>query len=328
MLIKLVKLFGSLTPIEPRLVRKLLPPLTTIIQTTPAMSLLYECIHTLIIGGMLGNSNSDQSIQGEEEENDYSTSYQNNRNSKNEAELASICLNKLKNFLNDSDQNLKYISLRALEKLSHFHSDLVREELNQVLKSLRDNDLSIRLRSVELITKMAFRDNLILIVESFLKCVSEEDDDEDFKEGTNQAQNSLRNLLKNQNSTSIIKSNRVKLSTEPSYKSLLIRRILYLTSFNTYSYVTDFEWLIKLLISLVRIPEVFNLDDNVDDELSIGNKLREEIIDITARVRAVRPIAIQELTKLLKDETWIREANQDQLEILGAVAWVCGEYSR
>ncbi|KAF4959900.1 hypothetical protein FGADI_1403 [Fusarium gaditjirri] len=56
MAIKLIKLFATLTPLEPRLVRKLLPPLTNIIRTTPAMSLLYECINGIIQGGILGNS--------------------------------------------------------------------------------------------------------------------------------------------------------------------------------------------------------------------------------------------------------------------------------
>lgn len=36
--------------------RKLLPPLTNIIATTPAMSLLYECINGIIQGGILGST--------------------------------------------------------------------------------------------------------------------------------------------------------------------------------------------------------------------------------------------------------------------------------
>jgi hypothetical protein len=48
-----IQQFAILTPLEPRLVRKLLPPLTSIIRTTPAMSLLYECINGIIQGGIL-----------------------------------------------------------------------------------------------------------------------------------------------------------------------------------------------------------------------------------------------------------------------------------
>ena len=47
MLIKIVKLFGSLVPEEPRLARKLLDPLATIIRNTTAKSLQYECIYTI-----------------------------------------------------------------------------------------------------------------------------------------------------------------------------------------------------------------------------------------------------------------------------------------
>lgn len=65
MLIKVVKLvslpsigpsstqFAILTPLEPRLVRKLLTPITSLISSTSAISLLYECVRTCIVGGML-----------------------------------------------------------------------------------------------------------------------------------------------------------------------------------------------------------------------------------------------------------------------------------
>lgn len=45
--------FATLTPLEPRLIKKLLPPLTNLIRTTPAMSLLYECINGIIQGGII-----------------------------------------------------------------------------------------------------------------------------------------------------------------------------------------------------------------------------------------------------------------------------------
>uniref|UniRef100_H2MR16 Adaptor related protein complex 3 subunit delta 1 n=1 Tax=Oryzias latipes TaxID=8090 RepID=H2MR16_ORYLA len=47
-LIKIIKLFGALTPLEPRLGKKLIEPLTNLIHSTSAMSLLYECVNTVI----------------------------------------------------------------------------------------------------------------------------------------------------------------------------------------------------------------------------------------------------------------------------------------
>ena len=49
-LIKIIKLFGALTPLEPRLGKKLIEPLTNLINSTSAMSLLYECINTVLAG--------------------------------------------------------------------------------------------------------------------------------------------------------------------------------------------------------------------------------------------------------------------------------------
>ena len=40
--------FAALTPLEPRLGKKLIEPLTNLIHSTSAMSLLYECINTVI----------------------------------------------------------------------------------------------------------------------------------------------------------------------------------------------------------------------------------------------------------------------------------------
>ena len=42
--------FGALTPLEPRLSKKLMEPLISLIHSTTAMSLLYECISTVIAG--------------------------------------------------------------------------------------------------------------------------------------------------------------------------------------------------------------------------------------------------------------------------------------
>lgn len=75
--IKIIKLFATLTPLEPRLVKKLLPPLTNLIKTTPAMSLLYECINGIVQGGIL------ESVEGTAEGE----------------EIARLCVGKLRGML-------------------------------------------------------------------------------------------------------------------------------------------------------------------------------------------------------------------------------------
>lgn len=65
--------------------KKLLPPLTNIIRTTPAMSLLYECINGIIQGGILGSDD----VSGTDE-------------------IATLCVNKLRGMIMiDGDPNRK-----------------------------------------------------------------------------------------------------------------------------------------------------------------------------------------------------------------------------
>ena len=69
--------------------RKLLPPLTNIIATTPAMSLLYECINGIIQGGILGNAEDSQDTD----------------------EIATLCVNKLRGMIMiNEDPNRKIYS--------------------------------------------------------------------------------------------------------------------------------------------------------------------------------------------------------------------------
>lgn len=64
--------------------RKLLPPLTEIIRTTPAMSLLYECVNGIIQGGILGSGDDDSGRE----------------------EIASLCVSKLRSMIMvDGDPN-------------------------------------------------------------------------------------------------------------------------------------------------------------------------------------------------------------------------------
>lgn len=78
--------FATLTPLEPRLIKKLLRPLMTLIQTTPAMSLLYECINGIIQGGIL--EGTDGAHEGEE--------------------VAAICVGKLRGMIaSEGDPNRK-----------------------------------------------------------------------------------------------------------------------------------------------------------------------------------------------------------------------------
>lgn len=143
MLIKIIKLFATLTPLEPRLVKKLIPPMTDLIQSTSAMSLLYECINTVISGDMLNNPNSDS--------------------------LAQLCIMKLRTFFELDDQNLKYVGLIAFTKVMESHPHMVSEHQDVVLQCIDDADVSIRMRALELVCLMPSKRTLPDIVKRLMK---------------------------------------------------------------------------------------------------------------------------------------------------------------
>lgn len=145
LLIKIIKLFGVLTPLEPRLGKKLIEPLTNLIHSTTAMSLLYECINTVVavlISISSGMSTHSASIQ--------------------------LCVQKLRILIEDSDQNLKYLGLLAMGRILLTHPKSVTVHKDLILQCLDDRDESIRLRALDLLYGMVTKKNLMEIVKKLM----------------------------------------------------------------------------------------------------------------------------------------------------------------
>ncbi|KAI9632944.1 putative delta adaptin-like subunit of the clathrin associated protein complex [Dioszegia hungarica] len=287
-LIKVVKLFAILTPLEPRLVRKLLPPITNLISSTSAISLLYECVRTCIVGGMLDPDRPESDA------------------------LARVCVEKLGGYLRGEggDQNLRYISLLAMVKITPTHPHMVAEYQEEILQSLDDPDVSIRMRALELVTAMVDRDNLQSISDQLLSHLSPTSPDP-----LPSALASLQAL-----SSSAPRETASALSLTPAYRLLLTQRLLSIVSANTYANVTDFEWVISLLVDISYVSQV-----------DVGRIVKEMLEDVVGRVRSVREFAVGVLEKVLADEE-VRErardgSSEEEAGVVQAAVWICGEHS-
>ncbi|KAF8640908.1 hypothetical protein AX17_000556 [Amanita inopinata Kibby_2008] len=283
MLIKIVKIFGSLSPYEPRLVKKLQSPITELISTTPAISLLYECVHTCIIGGMLQGPNGDS--------------------------LAKLCVSKLAAFIQDPDQNLKYIALLAMAKIVPSHPHLVTDYQDTLLASLNDQDISIRMRALDLVSAMVNRDNLQSIVQEVISHLVPQ------ASRRPSATQSLTQSINTPSLTEPIAS--IAPNQSSAYRLVLSQRILSICSQNTYDNVTNFEWYLSVLVDLAHIARV-----------DIGAEIRDQLVDVTGRVRASRRYAVKLMHTLLTDDGLIQTIKDEGScsEILWAAAWICGEY--
>ncbi|KAJ6469611.1 Adaptor protein complex AP-3 delta subunit [Mycena vitilis] len=285
MLIKIIKLFGSLSPYEPRLVRKLQPPITELISTTPAISLLYECVHTCIIGGMLQGPSGDS--------------------------LARMCVSKLAAFIEDADQNLKYIALLALVKIVPSHPHLVAEYQDTILASVNDQDISIRMRALDLVSAMVSPNSLQSIVQQVLSHLVPDTSSSTMPTA---AQSLAQHAVP---ASPTATKPPISPTQSPAYRLVLSQRILTICSQSMYENVTNFEWYLSVLVDLAHVA-------NVD----VGPQIRDQLVDVVGRVKGVRRYAVKLMYTLLCDDTMLHNARDEGScsEVLWAAAWICGEY--
>ncbi|KAI9454892.1 Adaptor protein complex AP-3 delta subunit [Lactarius psammicola] len=279
MLIKLIKLFGFLSPHEPRLVKKLQPPITELISTTPAISLLYECVHTCIVGGMLLRSSGD--------------------------ELAELCVTKLAAFLQDPDQN-------PLAKIVPTHRHLVAEYQDMIFSSVGDQDLSLRMRALDLLSAMVTKDNLQSIVQQLLSYLVRPDSTPFPAAASSLAVAITSPPSEGEGST-------LPPAQLSSYRLTLVQRLLAMCSHDTYDNIVDFQWYLSVLLDLTYVASV-----------NVGEQIRDQLVDIVARVKAVKRWAVELMTRLLRDDTFLANSQEEGScsEVLWAAAWICGENSR
>ncbi|XXH00285.1 hypothetical protein Hte_006627 [Hypoxylon texense] len=315
MAIKLIKLFATLTPLEPRLVRKLLPPLTEIIQTTPAMSLLYECISGIIQGGILG---SGEDADGREE-------------------IASLCVNKLRGMIMvDGDPNLKYVALLAFNKIVVTHPWLVAQQEDVILECIDSADISIRIKALDLVQGMVSNDNLVSIVSRLmrqLKLFSSGDSNAANHRGGSPGDSDEDDLEKT------IDSNPKPSNQAPplpdDYRIDVINRILNMCSQNNYGHLVDFEWYIDILTQLARtapLPRPISDIDSLSlsgksNEGDISERIGDELRNITVKVQALRPACVRAAEAIMSQLN--SDAPLRHYIVSGAlkpVSWIIGEF--
>ncbi|KAG9785596.1 Adaptor protein complex AP-3 delta subunit, partial [Aureobasidium melanogenum] len=309
--IKIIKLFAVLTPLEPRLVKKLVRPLTKLIQETTAMSLLYECISGIIQGGILDMADSGVDVE----------------------EVADLCISKLRGMIVlDGDPNLKYVALLAFNKIVGSHPALVSMQQDVIMACLDDPDISIKMQALELVSGMVNSDSLQGVVDRLMKQLANSPSaNADVSNGhSEEGQTDMEQRL--------IPDKRGSENTPLSddYRAEIISRILAMGSHNTYANITDFEWYIEILVHLVRhlpaeqnnaFPSRTALED---DNTSLGAQVGAQLVDIAVRVKELRPETTQaaETLVLLSNRVIAYPRHgSGQNQVLRSAAWICGEFA-
>lgn len=317
MAIKIIKLFSQLTPLEPRLVRKLLPPLTSIIKTTPAMSLLYECINGIIQGGIM-------EVAAGTTEGD---------------EVARLCVSKLRAMLVvQGDPNLRYVALLAFAKITASHADLVADHQDVILECIDDADISIRTRALDLVVDMVNANNLQMVVERLLKQLKTAGKQSPVSEPVNEraAHEGVIPMADDDDEETARPVKKDQKSDQPpplpeDYRQSVIERILEMCSKDGYVNMDDFEWYITVLVDLVKQCPSVTLGGSFGcPKQSMADAIGDELRNVAVRVKGVRPeaaAAAQSLLLLDNRDEHFGQTTESAQNVLAAAAFIAGEYS-
>ncbi|CBF74291.1 putative AP-3 complex subunit delta [Aspergillus nidulans FGSC A4] len=312
MSIKIIKLFATLTPLEPRLVRKLIRPLINIVQTTTAMSLLYECINGIIQGGIL------------EGEGALEDSH----------EIADLCVSKLRGMVvTDFDPNLKYVALLAFSRIVVSHPHLISMHQDVIMNCLEDADISIRLQALELAARMVTGDTLQPVVERLIGQL--EEPQHTFPKGDASDAGDVA-VLANHVGRRELGKHPAYFPISDEYRVEILHRVLDICSHDNYSRLTDFEWYVSVLIRLVKhlptrveehtVSQGFESSSRDDAASRIGLEMR----NIAVRVKNVRMEATRAAEFLLlvdNRQSVFANVSLAYNGVLGPLAWVVGEYA-
>ncbi|XVF12293.1 hypothetical protein REPUB_Repub08aG0103400 [Reevesia pubescens] len=129
-LIKVLKIFAKLAPLEPRLAKRVVEPICDHMRRTGAKSLLFECVRTVVTS----LTEYDSAVR--------------------------LAVGKVREFLVDEDPNLKYLGLQALSIVALKHLWAVSENKEVVIKSLSDADPNIKIESLRLVMAMVSQHNV------------------------------------------------------------------------------------------------------------------------------------------------------------------------
>ncbi|KAK1760638.1 adaptin N terminal region-domain-containing protein [Echria macrotheca] len=316
MAIKLIKLFATLTPLEPRLVRKLLPPLTDLIRTTPAMSLLYECINGIIQGGILGDGEN------------FSAS----------EEIATLCVSKLRGMVSaTSDPNLKYVALLAFNKIVVTHPSLVAQQEDVILECIDSEDITIRIKALDLVQGMVSSDNLVSIVSRLMRQLKTSSSVLEQQNGSQMADEETDSSDETSAAHRKQKSQDQPPPLPQDYTMDVIGRILYMCSHDNYTSLLDFDWYLDVLTQLIRIAPAPRSKDPTDSfspvrqTVDISEKIGNEIRNIAVKVKAMRPAAIQAadliVHRLYRQTAESASSYPVTSGALKPVAYLVGEYA-
>ena len=229
---------------------------------------------------------------------------------------------------------MKYVALLAFNKIVTSHPQLVAQHQDVILACIEDPDISIRLQALQLGSGMITSDNLHTIVDLLIKQLHEARRPEDGETELIQLKSIEPVAIPDDSDSDEVSQqktqrSRAAQSLPTEYRAAMIRQILEMCSRDTYTNITDFDWYVDTLVSLVSLLPSQNGDVSSSNEIAaaVGAELRT----IAVRVASARSYTVSAAHILLLNReslSAISGSGISSLEVLEYAAWIVGEYSR
>ncbi|ONH76799.1 AP-3 complex subunit delta [Pichia kudriavzevii] len=294
MMIRILKLFSSLSLIEPRLKNKLLPEIKAFMVNTKALSLQYECINAILNGNML---------------------------SPDDIDTAKLIVSNLLVFFASGDQNLKYVGLLAFIKTCKINQDLIKKHDKIILSSIYDNDITVRETSLEIVNSLVNEHNIVPIITRLTVQLLPYNDQKEQLDKINKkvlAQNSGQDS-DDDTDTYIIGATQQPIVVSQKYKYLLVSKIIEICSMNNYENIPSFRWYLGVMTDILKL--------NVDNKISkIDKMITDQFVDIALRVPSVRHTLVNICFSLCGILEYTGRELLQFKEGLGNCMWIIGEY--
>ncbi|KAK9091358.1 hypothetical protein Sjap_024535 [Stephania japonica] len=257
-LIKVLKIFAKLAPLEARLGRRIVEPICEHMRRSGAKSVVFECVRTVV--SCLS---------------DYESAVR-------------LAVDKIREFMGESDPNLKYLGLQALSVLAGKHLWAVGENKEAVIKALSDADPNIKREALRLVMMMVSESNVADICRILVNYA---------------------------------------LKSDPDFCNGILRAILVTCCRNDYEVVEDFDWYVSLLGEMSRNPQCREGEEIERQLVDISLRVKEarpELVRV-ARELLIDPALLGNpfVHRILSAVAWVSgeyvEFSRNPIEIIEAL---------
>jgi AP-3 complex subunit delta-1 len=230
---------------------------------------------------------------------------------------------------------VKYVALLAFNKIVLTHPFLVAQQEDVILECIDSEDITIRIKALDLVQGMVSSDNLVSIVSRLMRQLKTSS-----AASSNPRSSSRNDAEANSDEESAPRRSRSSRSPQAppplpeDYIVDVIGRILSMCAQNNYSHLVDFEWYMDVLTQLVRLAPVLRGTDYQSETISstkstadISEKIGNEIRNVAVKVMAIRYAAVAAAESILSQMS--SESPSTHFISLGVIkpaAFVVGEF--